>query len=52
MDGELSDVDEPLTIVIGYDGSDAARRGLERVRDLMFRRMIVGFDGTDTGVVA
>jgi nucleotide-binding universal stress UspA family protein len=34
MDGEVSDVDEPLTIVIGYDGSDAARRGLARVRDL------------------
>lgn len=27
-------MDEPLTIVIGYDGSDAARRGLGRVRDL------------------
>ena len=30
----MSGVDEPFTIVIGYDGSDAARRGLERVRDL------------------
>lgn len=27
-------MDEPLTIVVGYDGSDAARRGLGRVRDL------------------
>jgi nucleotide-binding universal stress UspA family protein len=34
MDGEVSDMDEPLTIVVGYDGSDAARRGLRRVRDL------------------
>jgi nucleotide-binding universal stress UspA family protein len=34
MDGEVSDMDEPLTIVVGYDGSDAARRGLGRVRDL------------------
>jgi nucleotide-binding universal stress UspA family protein len=25
---------EPLTIVVGYDGSDAARRALARVRDL------------------
>lgn len=31
---EVSDGDGPLTIVIGYDGSDAARRGLDRVRDL------------------
>ena len=37
MDREVSDVDEPLTIVVGYDGSDAARRGLERVRDLSER---------------
>lgn len=27
-------MDKPLTIVIGYDGSDAARRGVGRVRDL------------------
>jgi nucleotide-binding universal stress UspA family protein len=25
---------EPLTIVVGYDGSEAARRGLGRVREL------------------
>ena len=34
MVGEASDVDDPLTIVIGYDGSGAARRALGRVRDL------------------
>jgi nucleotide-binding universal stress UspA family protein len=28
---------ETLTIVIGYDGSEAARRGLARVRDLVPR---------------
>lgn len=27
-------MDEPVTIVVGYDGSDPARRGLDRVRDL------------------
>lgn len=31
---EQSDVERALTIVIGYDGSDAARRGLARVRSL------------------
>ena len=30
----MSDVAEPLTIVVGYDGSDGARRGLQRVGDL------------------
>jgi nucleotide-binding universal stress UspA family protein len=31
---KVSDMNEPLTIVVGYDGSHAARRGLGRVRDL------------------
>lgn len=31
---EMSDSRAELTIIVGYDGSDAARRGLERVRAL------------------
>ena len=30
----MSDTDQGFTVVVGYDGSDAARRGLERVRKL------------------
>ena len=30
----MSDTEQALTIVIGYDGSDAARRGLARVSSL------------------
>jgi nucleotide-binding universal stress UspA family protein len=30
----VSELDEALTIVVGYDGSDAARRALARVRGL------------------
>jgi nucleotide-binding universal stress UspA family protein len=33
MEPEVSSTDQGLTVVVGYDGSDAARRGLERVRD-------------------
>lgn len=32
---------DTLTIVVGYDGSDAARRGLARVRQLAARQLTV-----------
>jgi nucleotide-binding universal stress UspA family protein len=31
---EVSQPDKPLTIVLGYDGSEAARRGVSRAREL------------------
>lgn len=37
----MSGTDQGLTVVVGYDGSDAARRCLERVRKLGEARRIV-----------
>jgi nucleotide-binding universal stress UspA family protein len=35
IEAEMADPPETLTIVVGYDGSDAARRGLARVGQLV-----------------
>jgi nucleotide-binding universal stress UspA family protein len=41
MRAETPEPPETLTVVVGYDGSDAARRGLARVRQLTARRLTV-----------
>ena len=37
----MSDASETFTIVLGYDGSESARRGVERVRQLAVERTTV-----------
>ena len=37
----MSDVRKSFTIVLGYDGSESARRGVERVRQLAVERPTV-----------
>jgi GNAT superfamily N-acetyltransferase len=37
----VSDVRKGFTIVLGYDGSESARRGLERVRQVAVERPTV-----------